>query len=252
MILELAHLSLVYQTVEGETEALHDVSFAVEEGEFVSLLGPSGCGKSSLLKLMAGLEKPTEGQLFLDGEPVRGGSGRIGYMPQRDALFPWRSVWGNVKLSAELRGMRDRESEQRLHALLSQYGLGEFEGQSPQSLSGGMRQRAALIRTLAMTPRVLLLDEPFSALDAQTRLSVGEDIQRIIRAQGLTAVLVTHDIGEAAALSDRIIVLTERPGRVLNIHSVGELSSLPPHERRSTRAYAELFERIRKELNVRV
>lgn len=250
MILELSQLSLVYQTDEGETEALHDVSFYVEEGEFVSLLGPSGCGKSSLLKLMAGLESPTEGTIRLDGEIINGCSGRAGYMPQRDSLFPWRSVWGNVGLAPELRGEKDESVYRRLHLLLAQYGLGEFEQQSPQSLSGGMRQRVSLIRTLAGTPRLLLLDEPFSALDAQTRLGVGEDIQKIIRAQGLTAVLVTHDIGEAVALSDRIIVLTERPGSVLSIHSVGELSSLPPHERRVSTDYAGLFERIRKELNV--
>ena len=252
MILELSQLSLVYQSAEGETDALRDVSFGVEEGEFVSLLGPSGCGKSSLLKLMAGLEKPTAGEIRLDGEPIEGCSGKVGYMPQRDALFPWRSVWGNVSLAPELRGEQDGGSYERLHGLLAQYGLGEFENQSPSALSGGMRQRVSLIRTLGASPRLLLLDEPFSALDAQTRLSVGEDIQRIIRAEGLTAVLVTHDIGESVALSDRVIVLTERPGTVLSVHDAGELKALPPHERRSHPLYAAIFDRIGKELRVLV
>ena len=250
MILELSHLALTYQTTEGETEALRDVSFGVEEGEFISLLGPSGCGKSSLLKLMAGLEQPSTGTIRLDGEAIAGCSGKVGYMPQRDALFPWRSVWGNVTLAPELRGEKDGGTYARLHALLAQYGLSEFENRSPAALSGGMRQRVSLIRTLGASPRLLLLDEPFSALDAQTRLSVGEDIRRIIRAEGLTAVLVTHDIGESIALSDRVIVLTERPGRILSQHDLGELKALPPHERRSHPLYAAFFDRIGKELGV--
>ncbi len=252
MILELSHLALVFQSAEGETEALRDVSFGVEEGEFVSLLGPSGCGKSSLLKLMAGLETPTAGEIRLDGERIEGCGGKVGYMPQRDSLFPWRSVWGNVTLAPELRGEKDGDVYARLHDLLSRYGLGEFESQSPLALSGGMRQRVALIRTLAASPRILLLDEPFSALDAQNRLRVGEDIQKIIRAEGLTAVLVTHDIGESIALSDRIIVLTERPGQVLSVHDLGTLRPLSPHERRQHPQYASIFERIGKELHVLV
>lgn len=250
MIIELSHLALTYQSAEGETEALRDVSFGVEEGEFVSLLGPSGCGKSSLLKLMAGLEKPSAGTIRLDGEPIAGCSGKVGYMPQRDALFPWRSVWGNVTLAPELRGEKDGASHTRLRVLLEQYGLREFADRSPAALSGGMRQRVSLIRTLGASPRLLLLDEPFSALDAQTRLSVGEDIRRIIRSEGLTAVLVTHDIGESVALSDRVIVLTERPGTVLSRHDLGELKALPPHERRSHPLYAAIFDRIGKELGV--
>ena len=206
MMIALEHVALTYQSPDGEIEALRDVSFEMEEGEFVSIVGPSGCGKSTLLSLISGLEPPTSGQILVDGNPVTAPSSRVGLMPQRDQLFEWRTIWGNVTLGLELRGERDRAAYDRARELLEQYGLGAFAQKRPSQLSGGMRQRCALIRTMATQPRILLLDEPFSALDYQTRLSVSADIHAIIRQEHKTALLVTHDISEAISLSDRVVV----------------------------------------------
>ena len=251
MIAELEHIQMIYQSAEGEVEALRDVSFGVEEGEFVSLVGPSGCCKSTLLTILAGLEPPTAGRVTLFGEDVTAPSGRIGFMPQKDQLFPWRSIWGNVTLGLEIRGDRDGAGRQRARELLEQYDLADFAKSPPGRLSGGMRQRCALIRTLVTDPGVLLLDEPFSALDCQTRLTVASDIGSIIRQQSKTALLVTHDISEAISLSDRIVVLTARPATVRNIHTLdAELRALSPAARRVHPAFAPLFTEIGKELGL--
>lgn len=248
MIVEIEDLSYSYQTPEGEVEALRDVSLTINEGEFVSLVGPSGCGKSTLLALIAGLEKPTGGAVYFCGERVTGVGGRIGYMPQRDELFAWRSILGNVMLAPELRRDRTKETAERVDALLTRYGLSDFRSVSPTQLSGGMRQRVALIRTLATDPRLLLLDEPFSALDYQTRLAVSEDIRAIIRREGKTALLVTHDIAEAIALSDRVAVFSARPGTVRAVLPLGELCAFSPSERRSRPEFQTAFHTVRKEL----
>ena len=250
MIVEVKNLSLRYQSAEGEVEALRDVNLSLEEGEFVSLVGPSGCGKSTLLSAIAGLEKPTAGTVSVAGEAVTGPSLRVSFMPQKDQLFPWRSIWGNVTLGLEIRGMNDKAHQDSVRSLLEQYGLADFIRSHPAQLSGGMRQRCALIRTLATRPDILLLDEPFSAPDYQTRLAVSADIQSIIRQQGKTALLVTHDIAESVSLSDRIVVLTKRPGRVRSVYELSELQGLDPMERRGHSAFQRYFNSIWKELEL--
>ena len=247
-MIELHRIQKRYQTAAGEIEALRDVSLSVREGEFVSIVGPSGCGKSTLLNIIAGLELPDSGQVLLDGEPQAGPSAAIGYMPQRDELFPWRSVWGNVTLGLRLHHSKDRAAYRHAEELLCRYGLRDFRGKSPRELSGGMRQRAALIRTLATDPRILLLDEPFSALDYQTRLTVSEDIARIIREEGKTAILVTHDLSESLCLSDTVYVLSARPGTVRYRRELTELRSCSPMERREHPAFSAAFHELWKEL----
>lgn len=252
MMIDLEHVALTYQSPDGEIEALRDISFTVEEGEFVSIVGPSGCGKSTLLSLICGLEPPTGGRVLVDGKPVTAPSGRVGLMPQRDQLFEWRTIWGNVTLGLELEGGPGGAAKAQTQALLEQYGLGAFAQKRPSQLSGGMRQRCALIRTLATGPRLLLLDEPFSALDYQTRLSVSADIHGIIRREHKTALLVTHDISEAISLSDRIVVLSRRPAVVRSIHDLSALRTLSPMERRDAPAFREFFNTIWKELDINV
>ena len=250
MTVQFESIQKTFQSADGEVCALKDVSFFVKDGTFVSIVGPSGCGKSTLLNILAGLEEPTGGRVLLDGEPVSGTTTKIGYMPQKDQLFPWRTIWGNVVIGLEIRGRKQPEELNRVRELLNRYGLGEFEKSLPAQLSGGMRQRCALIRTLATDPGLLLLDEPFSALDYQTRLSVSDDIYTIIRREGKTALLVTHDISEAISMSDQVVVLSSRPGRVKGIHDLSELSGRTPMERRDHPAFHRFFNAIWKELDL--
>ena len=247
-MIQILHAAFVYQSPDGEVEALRDVSFDVREGEFCSIVGPSGCGKSTLLSALAGLERLSGGSLELDGEPVCGPSRKVGFMPQRDQLFEWRSIWGNVTLGLTVRGENTPQRQAHVRELLERYGLADFAQKRPSQLSGGMRQRCALIRTLAAQPKVLLLDEPFSALDYQTRLAVSADIYRIIRQEGKT--LVTHDISEAISLSDRVVVLSHRPAVVKSIHRLTQLQGVPPLQRRDHPAFAGDFKSIWKELEV--
>lgn len=250
MIVELQNVDLTYQAPEDEVEALHGISFGIDEGEFVSLVGPSGCGKSTLLSVIAGIEPPSAGAVFVDGERVNAPSPKIGYMPQKDQLFPWRTIWANVTLGLEIQHQNNKERQARVWELLERYGLAEFAHKTPAQLSGGMRQRCALIRTLATDPKILLLDEPFSALDYQTRLSVSADIYSIIRQEHKTALLVTHDISESISLSDRIVVFSRRPADVKTIHSLEELRGMPPMQRRDHPAFRVYFNEIWKELDV--
>ena len=249
-MIQILHAAFVYQSPDGEVEALRDVSFDVREGEFCSIVGPSGCGKSTLLSALAGLERLSGGSLELDGEPVCGPSRKVGFMPQRDQLFEWRSIWSNVTLGLTVRGENTPQRQAHVRELLERYGLADFAQKRPSPLSGGMRQRCALIRTLAAQPKVLLLDEPFSALDYQTRLAVSADIYRIIRQEGKTALLVTHDISEAISLSDRVVVLSHRPAVVKSIHRLTQLQGVPPLQRRDHPAFAGYFKSIWKELEV--
>lgn len=249
-MIQILHAAFVYQSPDGEVEALRDVSFDVQEGEFCSIVGPSGCGKSTLLSALAGLERLSGGSLELDGEPVCGPSRKVGFMPQRDQLFEWRSIWGNVTLGLTVRGENTPQRQAHVRELLERYGLADFAQKRPSQLSDGMRQRCALIRTLAAQPKVLLLDEPFSALDYQTRLTVSADIYRIIRQEGKTALLVTHDISEAISLSDRVVVLSHRPAVVKSIHRLTQLQGVPPLQRRDHPAFAGYFKSIWKELEV--
>ena len=237
MSIHLRHAAACYQAPDGEVEAVRDVSFDVAQGEFVSLVGPSGCGKSTLLSAIAGL-------------PVTGPTRRIGFMPQRDQLFEWKSIWDNVTLGLAVQRERGSAAYDHVAELLARYELEGFAKKRPCQLSGGMRQRCALIRTLATDPEILLLDEPFSALDYQTRLAVSADIWRIIRQEGKTALLVTHDIAEAVSMSDRVVVLSARPAVVKTVLDMGALRGLPPLERRNTPEFHRYFDLIWKELDV--
>lgn len=247
-MIDIRHIQKKYQTEAGEIEALRDVTLSVNDGEFVSIVGPSGCGKSTLLNIIAGLEAPGAGEVLIDGERLSGPSPAIGYMPQRDELFPWRSIRGNVMLALRLRHEKSDAPYRHTEELLARYGLKEFLDKTPQQLSGGMRQRAALIRTLAAGPKILLLDEPFSALDYQTRLTVSDDIARIIREEGKTAILVTHDISESIRLTDTVYVLSARPGTVRAKRELTELRPFSPMQRQEQPAFSAGFHDIWKEL----
>lgn len=195
-ILRFVDVFLTYQADNGEVAALEKINFSAAEGEMVSIIGPSGCGKTTLLSLTAGLERPSSGRILIGGEEVRGVSGKTGYMLQKDSLLDWRTIHGNVMLGLEIRGLKKKENIEYAENLLKKYGLWEFRRTRPSQLSGGMRQRAALIRTLAVKPDILLLDEAFSALDYQTRLVVADDVFSILRREKKTAIIVTHDIAE--------------------------------------------------------
>ena len=249
-LFEIQHLSYAYHTMQGETPALSDITFTVNSGDFVAIVGPSGCGKSTLLNLLAGMLTPESGTLLLNGTPLTSDSRRhIGYMLQQDYLLEWRSIWKNVLLGLEIRHELTEESRTYAKQLLEKYGLEKFSQSKPSQLSGGMRQRAALVRTLVLKPELLLLDEPFSALDYQTRLSVSNDIGSIIRKEKKTAILVTHDLAEAVSLADRVIILTARPGRIQRIVSVSFPTDLTPMERRDYDDFKTYFNLIWKELH---
>lgn len=252
-IVEVHNVNMKYHSLNGEINALENINLSISKGEFVSIVGPSGCGKSTLLSIIAGLLAPTAGSVFLNGKEVKGTSSEVGYMLQKDHLFDWRTIWGNVILGLEIRKSLTRENIGYVKMLLNTYGLYEFKDKYPNQLSGGMRQRAALIRTLAAKPEILLLDEAFSALDYQTRLAVTEDIYAIIKKENKTAVLVTHDIAESISMSDRVVVLTKRPATIKNIHivklSCGTRTPLCSREAPEFRKY---FNDIWKELDVHV
>ena len=216
-ILSIKNVSYSYHTQEGETPALTDISFDVSSGSFTCIVGPSGCGKSTLLSLISGLLHPDRGEIYINGCSSSGSLLHIGYMLQKDSLFEWRSVYKNVLLGLETRKMLTPEKKELADKMLETYGLANFKNVKPSQLSGGMRQRVALIRTLALEPDIFLLDEPFSALDYQTRLEVSDDIYKILKEQNKTAILVTHDISEAIAMGDKVIILSARPGRINKI-----------------------------------
>lgn len=247
-LLELNNVGLIYQTDESETTALKNISFTVDDGEFVAIVGPSGCGKTTILSLVAGLISPTSGEIVLGDDKIVRPRRDVGYMLQRDQLFEWRNILSNVTLGPEIQNKKSTEFIAYAENLLDKYGLGEFKKYFPKQLSGGMRQRVALIRTLVLKPRILLLDEPFSALDFQTRLSVHEDISKIIANEKKTTLLVTHDISEAIALSNRVIVLSKRPGTVKSIIDIN-LNVSSPREKRDSPGYPALFEKIWKEVS---
>ena len=248
-ILNLQHISYTYHTLQGETLALSDISFSLKKGEFAAIVGPSGCGKSTLLSLICGLLPCTEGQIKINGKPLKESTTNVGYMLQHDELFEWRTIYNNVILGLEVQHALTARTKQRAHELLDIYGLGDFKNARPSELSGGMRQRAALIRTLVLEPELLLLDEPFSALDYQTRLTVCDDISTIIRESRKTAILITHDLSEAVSAADRILVLTKRPGTICRILPVTfPLSANRPLERRNDPAFSLYFNELWKTL----
>lgn len=248
-LLKIDHLCCSYHSLEGETKALDDISFSVNEGEFVAIVGPSGCGKSTLLSLIAGLIQPSSGYIYIDGKDVKESCKNIGYMLQKDHLLDWRTTQKNLTLGLEIQHKLSDQSYIMINEMLNTYGLITFKDKKPTELSGGMRQRAALIRTLMLEPDILLLDEPFSALDYQTRLEVADDIWGIIRKEKKTAILITHDISEAVSMADRIIVLSPRPATVKNIIDVNlSVEDRTPFKARSAPEFSEYFNLIWKEL----
>ena len=251
-LLKIKNISKMYQAKNGEIEALKDINFTVDNGEFVSIIGPSGCGKSTLLSIIAGLEEKTSGKLYIDGEESNGITSKIGYMLQKDSLLEWRSIYKNVIFGLEIKKINTPENRKYVEELLKKYHLYEFKDKYPSQLSGGMRQRVALIRTLAIKPKILLLDEAFSAIDYQTRLMVTKDIYKvIIKNENVTTLMVTHDISEAISMSDRIVVLSERPATVKTIHTIDfEMENRDPLNVRESPKFSKYFDSIWKELDV--
>jgi NitT/TauT family transport system ATP-binding protein len=249
-MLELRNVGYTYHTTAGETVALTDISFSVHSGEFLSIVGPSGCGKSTLLNIIAGLLPPDSGTCLIHGIPREEAESSIGYMLQKDHLLEWRTIYRNITLGLEIQKKMTEEAKSRINAMLDTYGLSDFRNAYPRQLSGGMRQRAALIRTLALSPEILLLDEPFSALDYQTRLRVSDDIGKIIQEQGITAILVTHDLSEAISMADRVLVLSARPGEVQAIYDIHlTIDNRTPRNSRNAPEFREYFNAIWKEVD---
>lgn len=248
-ILHLQDVSHIYFSTKSRTPALFDINLSLKEGEFISIIGPSGCGKSTLLSIISGLIIPTKGTVTLDGEAVKPGNKKTGYMLQQDYLFPWKTIEENIFLGLKLNNRLNESTKIRTLSLLEKMGLQGVEKKYPTELSGGMRQRVALVRTLATEPKLLLLDEPFSALDFQTKLKLEDLVFQTLKQFQKTAILVTHDIGEALAMSDRIYLLTNRPGTVSQVFEVPkELRDLLPFDVRNHPLFNEWFQLIWKEL----
>lgn len=234
-------------------EVIRDITLSIKEQEFISIVGPSGCGKSTMFNIIAGLMDPSAGVVKVHGKNVTSSTGHVGYMLQRDLLFPWRTILDNVSLGLEVKGIVKKEREEIALSYLEKYGLIDFAKAYPATLSGGMRQRVALIRTLVTNPEIILLDEPFSALDYQTRLVLEEEILGILRDFGKTAVLITHDIGEAIAMSDRVAVMTQRPTSVKKIYDIGLAKKHGSGMKaRADLRYNEFFERIWADLDIQI
>ncbi|MCJ8012582.1 ABC transporter ATP-binding protein [Paenibacillus sp. KQZ6P-2] len=248
-VVELQHITHVYVSRREASLALDGLDLRVYPGEFVSLVGPSGCGKTTLLSIIAGLIKPTKGGVFVFGRKVEGTSPEVGYMLQQDYLFPWRTIFENASIGLELTGHLDDKHLAKTSSLLEEMGLEGVRNQYPQQLSGGMRQRVALVRTLSTDPGLMLLDEPFSALDYQTKLQLEDLISETLRERNKTAILVTHDLSEAAAVSDRIILLESHPGKIRRTFEVPEHIRLArPMLAREQSGFNELFHEIWREM----
>lgn len=247
--LSVQNIHHTYFTKASAATALSDISLTVEEGEFVSLLGPSGCGKTTLLSIISSLLKPTQGTVLLENKPLTTAKNQIGYMLQQDYLFPWKTIEENILLGLKLSKQLNDQTRATALNLLEQIGLSGVEKQLPRQLSGGMRQRVALVRTLATEPKLLMLDEPFSALDYQTKLKLEDLVSRTLDDFGKTAILVTHDIGEAIAMSDRVYLLSPSPGRIYKVFTMpDELREVSPFEARNHEAFSSIFQTIWKEL----
>lgn len=275
-LMDISHVSYSYHTMQGETPALSNINFTVHKGDFLAIVGPSGCGKSTLLSLLSGLLKPEHGSIFLykPGDCTKAADPKpdslqtpqdnilshrqhlnqkschtIGYMLQHDHLFEWRTIEKNVMLGLEIQKKLTPETKEMVHDMLKTYGLYKFKDAKPSQLSGGMRQRAALIRTLALKPELLLLDEPFSALDYQTRLTVGDDIGEIIKKEQKTAILVTHDLSEAVSLGTQVLVLSKRPATIKAVIDIDFPDDISALKRRNSPEFKNYFNQIWKELN---
>ena len=248
--LSVNHVSYAYHSLQQETLALLDVSFQIESGEFVSVVGPSGCGKSTLLHLIARLLPLKTGEIFINGYPLTISKEKVGYMLQQDQLLPLKTIYENVILGLKIQKIHNPDILEKVDGLLSAYGLNDFRNSYPSQLSGGMRQRAALIRTLALSPNLLLLDEPFSALDYQTRLNVSNDIACILKKEKKTALLVTHDLSEAISMSDRVIVLSKRPGTIKAIVPIKlSCKEKTPQNARNSVEFKDYFNLLWSEIN---
>jgi len=249
-VLKVMNIEQKYQAENGEITAIKDISFTAKKGEFISIVGPSGCGKSTLLSIISGILKPTKGEVYVSGERVDGISSHIGYMLQKDNLLDWRTIYKNVLFGLEIRNIKTQENVKRAEDLLKTYGLYEFRDKYPSQLSGGMRQRVALIRTLAISPDILLLDEAFSALDYQTRLNVTDDVFRILKQEQVTTLMVTHDIPESISMSDKTIILSERPAVIKEILEIDfEMENRTPLTCRNNPKFSKYFDHIWKELS---
>ena len=248
--LEYRDVTMRFAQSAGPLTAVSGVSIAVRDGEVVSLIGPSGCGKSTLLNIGSGLTAPSEGQAFVDGERVEGPNAHVAFMLQKDLLLPWRTVVENVMFGVEIQGVAAAERRRRAQALLENLKLAEFSGHYPHQLSGGMRQRVALARTLAVDPTVLLLDEPFSAVDAQTRMVLQRELAQTLKRAGKTALLITHDLLEAVTLSDRVLVMSRRPGTIIDEIAIDIPGRDDPLARRSHPKVSEYLGRLMQRLDI--
>ncbi len=244
-VLSIKELKKIYHDIDGEVCAIDDITLDVYDRELISIVGPSGCGKTSLLSILSNLEKKSDGTISFSKDNIT-----IGYMLQKDALFPWKTILENCLIGLEINHTLNKETKDRVIRLLNTYGLGEFIYKYPDSLSGGMKQRVALIRTLAIDPDILLLDEPFSALDYQTRLALSDDVYQIIKNEGKTAILVTHDLAEAISLSDRIVVLTKRPASVKKIYDIQLTNKSTPINNRKCKEFSTYYDKIWRDLDV--
>ena len=245
-VLSINHLKKSYHDKKSEIKALDDINFDVYEKEFISIVGPSGCGKSTILSILSILEEKSGGTFSLDKDAT------IGYMLQEDSLFFWRTILDNCLIGLEITNKLNEENKNYVLNLLKTYGLYEFKDKYPSSLSGGMRQRVALIRTLAIKPDILLLDEPMSALDYQSRLAISDDIYKIIKNEGKTAIMVTHDIAEAISMSDRVIVLTKRPAKVKKIYEIKLSNKSTPINNRKCKEFSTYYDTIWRDLDVHI
>jgi NitT/TauT family transport system ATP-binding protein len=248
--LEYRGVTMRFGQGDGSLTAVQEVSFTVGDGEVVSLIGPSGCGKSTLLNIGSGLTAPSEGEAFVDGERVQGPNAHVAFMLQKDLLLPWRTVAENVMFGVEIRGVAPDERRRRAQALLQNLKLAEFSGHYPHQLSGGMRQRVALARTLAVDPSVLLLDEPFSAVDAQTRMVLQRELAQTLKRAGKTALLITHDLLEAVTLSDRVLVMSRRPGRIIDEIMIDIPDRDEPLKRRQHPKVNQIIDRLMDRLDI--
>lgn len=246
IILKVKGLRKSYHDRKSEMLALEDINLEVHEKEFISIVGPSGCGKSTILSILSLLEDKSSGEVELKDNIT------IGYMLQDDSLFSWRTILENCLIGLEVTGKLNKDSKNYVLELLKTYGLYEFKDKYPSSLSGGMRQRVALIRTLAIKPDILLLDEPMSALDYQSRLAISDDIYRIIKNEGKTAIMVTHDIAEAISMSDKIVVLTKRPAKVKNIYDIKLTNKSTPINNRRCKEFSQYYDTIWRDLDVHI
>ncbi|MEG2893625.1 MAG: ABC transporter ATP-binding protein [Clostridium sp.] len=258
--LEIKDLCITYHTLDGETQAVKNLNLTIKNGEFISIVGPSGCGKSTILSAITGLIPISSGEITLDREilaPINNKSyksnNKIGYMLQKDHLFDWRTIFENITLGLEVTKSVNPSNLDKVNQMLLKYGLAGFKDYYPNQLSGGMRQRAALIRTLALSPEILLLDEPFSAIDYQTRLAVSNEIYKIIKEEKKTSIMVTHDISEAISLSDRVIVISKRPATVKKIYDIKlTVKNRTPLTSREAPEFKDYFNAIWKELDIHV